>query len=75
MAQRDRIITVKHQTPKKVTLPNVEHFMQIINEQLVQTYQGTYVSSNRIDKELHIEEDDVAEDNKVEEDLKTHLVN
>ena len=37
----------------------VEHFMQDINGQLVQIYQQTYISSDRINKEQHLKEDTV----------------
>ena len=35
----------------------VEHFMQDINEQLMQIYRQTYVSSDRINKEQRLKED------------------
>ena len=74
MTQRDRIVMVKRQTPKKVTLPvtvTVEHFMQNINEQLVQIYRQTYVLNDRINKEQRLKEGVATEEyNKRKEVLK-----
>ena len=74
MTQRDRIVMVKRQTPKKVTLPvtvTVEHFMQNINEQLVQIYRQTYVLNDRISKEQRLKEGVATEEyNKRKEVLK-----
>ena len=79
MTQRHRIVMVKRQTPKKVTLPvtvTVEHFMQNINEQLVQIYRQTYVLNDCINKEQCLKEDVATEEyNKRKEVLKVHLVN
>ena len=79
MTQRHRIVMVKRQTPKKVTLPvtvTVEHFMQNINEQLVQIYRQTYVLNDHINKEQCLKEDVATEEyNKRKEVLKVHLVN
>ena len=79
MTQRHRIVMVKRQTPKKVTLPvtvTVEHFMQNINEQLVQIYRQTYVLNDRINKEQCLKEDVATEEyNQRKEVLKVHLVN
>ena len=74
MTQRHRIVMVKRQTPKKVTLPvtvTVEHFMQNINEQLVQIYRQTYVLNDRINKEQRLKEGVATEEyNKRKEVLK-----
>ena len=52
MARRDRIVMVKRQNPKRVTLPNGRTFYAYTNEQLELTYLQMYVLNNLIDKEL-----------------------
>ena len=73
ITRRNRIVIVKRQNPKKMTLPNGRTFYANIRERRQLNYQQTYIFNEVIDKELHHLVGEKQQCNRVEEVLKVHL--